>query len=196
MESIILASASPRRQEILKMLNIPFQVIIPDVDESFDEKIDLFKVPEYLAVKKVNGCLAMLPKERIVPWVLGADTLVCYNQKLYGKPSSAQKAFEYLKELQGNQHFVISSIALYNGRSEKTVTATNVTKVKFKPMSDNEINWYIETEEWHGVAAGYRLQGLASCFIEEIQGSMSSVIGLPISNLYDMLNSQGYFILE
>ena len=85
---------------------------------------------------------------------------------------------------------------MYNGRSEKTVTATNVTKVKFKPMSDNEINWYIETGEWHGVAAGYRLQGLASCFIEEIQGSMSSVIGLPISNLYDMLNSQGYSILE
>ena len=99
-----------------------------------------------------------------------------------------------------NPKFSLNKVIIWDDLQGKVISelrsTTNVTKVKFKPMSDNEINWYIETGEWHGVAAGYRLQGLASCFIEEIQGSMSSVIGLPISNLYDMLNSQGYSILE
>lgn len=196
MESIILASASPRRQNILKMLNIPFQVIIPDVDESDVDKSNLTKVPELLAVKKVKACFEIIPEQRFVPWVLGADTLVLYDGKLFGKPKSEEQAFEFLKELQGNTHSVITSIALYCGKTSLITTSTNITKVTFKPMSDEEINWYVKTGEWLGAAAGYRIQGIASCFIEKIEGSMSCVVGLPISNLYDILKKQGYSILE
>ncbi len=196
MESIILASASPRRQNILKMLNIPFQVIIPDVDESDVDKSNLYKVPELLAVKKVKACFSIIPEERFVPWVLGADTLVLFNGKLFGKPESEQQAFDFLKELQGNTHDVITSVALYNGKTKEIATSTNITKVTFKSMSDEEINWYVKTGEWLGAAAGYRIQGVASCFINRIEGSMSCVVGLPISNLYDILTKQGYSILE
>ena len=196
MESIILASASPRRQNILKMLNIPFQVIIPDVDESDVDKSNLYKVPELLAVKKVKACFDIIPAQRFVPWVLGADTLVCYGGKLFGKPSSAEQSLSFLQELQGRTHDVITSIALYNGRTQSVSTTTNITKVTFKPMSDAELDWYVKTGEWLGAAAGYRIQGNASCFIERIEGSMSCVVGLPISNLYDILTKQGYSILE
>ncbi|QTQ16173.1 Maf family protein [Treponema parvum] len=196
MESIILASSSPRRQSILKMLNIPFQVIIPDIDENIDKGDNIFKVPEKLAVRKVEGCINMLPRQRSIPWILGADTMVCMDGELYGKPSGAEEAAKYLNALQGRQHFVITSIALYNGRQKKIVTSTNITKVTFSKMDDKEIEWYVKTGEWHGAAGGYRIQELASCFIKEIEGSMSSVAGLPISNLYDILKSQGYSILE
>ncbi len=195
MESVILASSSPRRQEILKMLGIPFQVIIPDVDESFSKTEDIVKIPEILAVRKVRAVLASLAK-RQVPWVLGADTLICFNNKLYGKPTGPEEAFTFLSALQGNEHKVITSIALYNGKTKQIVTSSDITKVAFRSMTDKEINWYISSGEWHGAAGGYRIQGLASCFITHMDGLMSTVVGLPISNLYAILTSQNYSFIE
>ena len=85
---------------------------------------------------------------------------------------------------------------LYNGTKKSTSIKTAVTKVTFVPMTDEEINFYIETGDWHGAAGAYRIQGMASCFISKIEGSQSCVVGLPIFELYDMLKSQGYCIIE
>ena len=118
------------------------------------------------------------------------------DNKVLGKPQDQSQAFEYLKMIQGNTHTVITALALYNGKKHETTSKVCKTKVTFAPMTDEEIQWYVDSGEWHGAAGGYRIQSLASCFIEKIEGSYSGVIGLPIFELYDILKQQGYSILE
>lgn len=197
MEPIILASSSPRRQEILKNLGIPFQVVMPNIDETIDENMDIEKVPEFFATRKVDAIMRTLPQGQFIPWILGADTLVIGpNGKAFGKPESQEEAVDFLKQLSGATHKVVSSIALFNGKLNYLSTRTNTTKVTFKKMTDEEINWYVNTGEWHGAAGGYRIQGNASIFIEKIEGSYSGVVGLPIFEIYDILLEQGYSILN
>jgi len=196
MEPIILASSSPRRQEILRMLNIPFQVIMPNVDETVPSRLPPEEVPELFAREKVAAIVRTLPPDREIQWVLGADTVIIYNGKIYGKPEDQQEAEKYLRLFSGKTHTVLTVIALYNGRNRTTSSRACSTEVTFREMTDKEIDWYIETGEWHGVAGGYRIQSLASCFIEKINGSMTGVVGLPIYELYDMLKKQGYSLLE
>ena len=196
MEPIILASSSPRRQEILKMLKIPYRVIIPNIDETLTNAIDPEQVPELLAREKVTAVINSLPAGQEIPWVLGADTVILFEDKLIGKPENHEQAAEYLHKLQGKTHIVITALVLYNGRTHEAKSRICKTNVTFAPMSDEEINWYVETGEWHGAAGGYRIQSLASCFIKKIEGSHSCVIGLPIYELYDILREQGYSILE
>ena len=196
MEPIILASTSPRRQEILKMLKIPFRVIIPNIDETLTTAIELEQIPELLAREKVTAVIHAQPAGQEIPWVLGADTLILFENKILGKPQTHEMAVEYLKKLQGNTHTVITSIVLYNGHTHETTTRTCKTKVTFAQMSDKEIEWYAETGEWHGAAGGYRIQGKGSCFIKHIKGTNSAVMGLPIFELYDMLREQNYPFME
>lgn len=196
MEPIILASSSPRRQEILKMLKIPYQVIIPNIDETLTNAIESEQIPELLAREKVTAVIQSLPKGQEIPWVLGADTVIYFDGKILGKPQNIEMAVDYLKMLQGKTHTVITAIVLYNGHTHETSSRINKTSVTFAPMTDEEISWYVETGEWHGAAGGYRIQSLASCFVQKIEGSYSCVIGLPISELYDILKEQGYSILE
>ena len=196
MEPIILASSSPRRQEILKMLRIPFRVIIPNIDETLSSAIDSEQIPELLAREKVTAVIRSLPAGQEIQWVLGADTVILFEDKIIGKPENHEQAIEYLTMLQGKTHTVLTAIVLYNGRAKKTVSKLCKTDVTFAPMSDEEIQWYVETGEWHGAAGGYRIQSLASCFIAKIEGSYSGAVGLPIFELYDILKEQGYSLLE
>lgn len=196
MEPIILASSSPRRQEILKMLKIPFRVIIPNIDETLSSAIDLEQVPELLAREKVTAVIHSLPAGQEIPWVLGADTIIIFENEIFGKPQDSEQAIEFLKKLQGKTHTVVTTLVLYNGRNHVTTSRICKTQVTFAPMTDQEIEWYVETGEWHGAAGGYRIQSLASCFIEKIEGSYSGAVGLPIYELYDILKEQGYSILE
>lgn len=196
MEPIILASSSPRRQEILKMLNIPFQVILPNIDETLTSSVDTEDIPELLAREKVSAVIHSLPSQQEIQWVLGADTVIVKNGRIFGKPQSADEAAEFLKEFQGGSHTVITAVVLYNGKQKSTTSRVAKTKVTFAPMTDDEIQWYLESGEWHGAAGGYRIQSLASIFIEKIEGSQSCVTGLPIHELYDMLKEQNYSILN
>lgn len=196
MEPIILASSSPRRQEILKMLKIPFRVIIPNIDETLSSAIELEQVPELLAREKVTAVIHSLPAGQEIPWVLGADTIILFENEVLGKPQDQNQAFEYLKKLSGKTHTAVTALVLYNGRNHITTSKICKTQVTFSEMTDEEIQWYVETGEWHGAAGGYRIQSLASCFVKKIEGSYSCVIGLPISELYDILKEQGYSILE
>jgi septum formation protein len=196
MEPIILASSSPRRQEILKLLNIPFQVIMPNYEEIIPDTLEIDKVAEYLASKKVDAVARSLPAGMEIPWILGADTIVTIDQKIFGKPADQEQAVEYLHILQGRTHRVITGLALYNGKLHFLNCRSAVTAVTFAPMTDKEIEWYVNTGDWHGAAGGYRIQGLASCFIKKIEGTNSNVVGLPIFELYDMLKEQGYSILD
>ena len=189
MEPIILASSSPRRQEILKMLKIPYRVIIPNIDETFSSAIEAEQVPELLAREKVSAVIHSLPAGQEIPWVLGADTVILFENEILGKPENHEQAAEYLTKLQGKTHTVVTAIVLYNGKTHESKSKVCKTNVTFAPMTEQEINWYVETGEWHGAAGGYRIQSLAACFIKKIEGSHSCVIGLPIYELYDILTS-------
>ena len=196
MEPIILASSSQRRQEIFKQLGIPYMVVMPEIDEVYPEDLSFEKVPEFLASKKIKAAMKMLPQGQTVPWIFAADTLIFKDNKVYGKPESKEQAIEFLKELQNGTHTVITAIALFNGKINYLSTRTSINKVTFAPLSDKEIQWYIETGEWHGVAGAYRIQGMASCFITHIEGTQSSIIGLPIFEFYDILKEQGYSLID
>lgn len=196
MEPVILASSSPRRQEILKMLNIPFQVKVSHYDETFPDDMEKESVPEFIALNKVKSVVKLYTPEQQIPWIIGADTMILHNGILLGKPSNSEEAFDYINRLQGKTHKVITGIAVFNGKLLDVVTCHAVTEVSFKKMSKKEIEWYVEAGEWYGAAGGYRIQGLAQCFIKKINGSSSNVKGLPISELYDILTEQGYSFIE
>ncbi len=196
MTPIILASTSPRRQEILKSLNIPFIVSPADITEEYPSSLDLSSIPEYLAQKKVEAVIRRFNPEQKIDWILGADTIIIYKGRIYGKPSSQDEAKTFLEDFQGGTHQVITSMALFNGSKNMIITRRSVNHVTFAPMTEKEILWYLDTGEWHGAAGGYRIQSLASCFIEKIEGTLSSVMGLPIFELYDMLKSQNYSLID
>lgn len=196
MEPIILASSSQRRQEIFKQLGIPYMVVMPEIKEEYPTDLEFEKIPEYLASQKIKAAMKMLPQGQNVPWIFAADTLIFKGDKVYGKPETKEQAVEFLKELQDGTHTVITAIALFNGKINYLSTRTSMNKVTFSPISDKEIEWYIETGEWHGVAGAYRIQGMASCFISHIEGTQSSIIGLPIFEFYDILKEQGYSLID
>ena len=196
MDPIILASSSPRRQDILKKLRIPFRVVLPTGDETISKSLKNDEIPEYLARNKVTSVIKSLPPEQEIQWILGADTIITMSSNVYGKPQNQEEAFKFIKQFQGKSHTVITAIVLYNGKKKSTTSRICKTKVTFAPMTDEEIQWYVDTGEWHGAAGGYRIQGDASTFITKIEGSYSGVIGLPIYELYDILKEQGYSILE
>lgn len=191
MEPIILASSSPRRQEILRTLNIPFVVNPADIDETAPD-INVEEIPEFLAAKKVEAVAKRISQTTEPGWILAADTVILFKNKIFGKPKDIDEAREFLKKLQGTSHKVITGLALYNGKIHYMSTRTCINKVTFKEMTDREIEFYLSTSEWHGVAGAYRIQGMGSCFIKKIEGTESSIMGLPISELYDMLIEQNY----
>ena len=192
MEPIILASSSPRRQEILQKLGIPFVVHPANISETVPRDIAVPDGPEFLAARKVDAVIRSLPPDHQIPWVLGADTAIYASRRLYGKPKDRAEAVRFLRELQGKKHDVVTAVALFNGQLLYLDTRSVRTKVTFAPMSDAEIEWYVNTGEWHEAAGAYRIQGMGSCFIKKIEGSESAVMGLPIFELYDMLKTQGY----
>lgn len=196
MEPIILASTSPRRQEILKNLNIPFKVIPANFEEIKPEDISAEDAPEYFASKKVESVARLFPAEQTIPLILGADTAIVYKGKLYGKPADRNMAEEFLKTFSGKTHSVITALAMFNGQLNYLSTRVSKSTVTFRKMTQEEIDWYLNTGEWHGVAGAYRIQGLAQCFITSIKGSTSGIIGLPISDFYDLISEQGYSLLE
>jgi septum formation protein len=191
MESIILASGSLRRQEYFKLLGLPFNTLVTYVDESQTKQTDPQKLTADLAVKKVKKAMEVM-KDSLPKWICGADTVIALGKNIFGKPENLEEAAEMLKKLAGKQHTVVTSVALYNGKKKKIDCRSASCKVEFAPLSEAEINWYLNTNEWQGVAGAYRIQGLASCFITQIKGSPSTVMGLPLPEFYVMLRDNGY----
>ena len=191
MESIILASGSLRRQEFFKLLGLPFSILKADIDESLIKQTDPQKLTAELAVKKVEKAIEMMSKS-VPKWICAADTVIALNSKIFGKPHEREEAAQMLEQLSGKQHKVVTSVALYSNRNKKIDHCTSTCTVTFAPLSAGEIEWYLDTNEWQGVAGAYRIQELASCFITQIKGSPSNVAGLPLREFYVMLRSNGY----
>jgi septum formation protein len=185
---IILASGSPRRQEYFKMLGLPFTVVPSSIDESLIKHTNPVKLTRELAIKKVEKVIKEMNNQP--NWVCGADTVIAKSGKIFGKPRDRKDAAFMLKELSGKQHKVVTSVALYNGK--KIDCRSSVCSVTFAPLSEKEIDWYLDTNEWQDAAGAYRIQGLAACFIVKIKGCPSAVTGLPLNEFYDMLKINGY----
>lgn len=201
MDSLILASSSPRRREILTTLGIPFTVIEPDIDETEHDHLPpeerVIRISEqkaYTVRKFYEDNTPHFSKIVRHSWlILAADTLVAIedgdhkNWTTIGKPSSRDEACEMIKIISGQTHRVFTGMTLLDCRTGFPYSKTVVASVTFAPMTDEEISWYLDSNEWEGVAGAYRIQGKGSLFIESIEGSWSCVMGLPIRELYGML---------
>ncbi|MCL2214563.1 MAG: Maf family protein [Treponema sp.] len=190
MESIILASGSLQRQKFFKLLGLPFNAASADIDESLCTQTDPKLLTRELAKLKTEKLIKKMKQKPL--WIFGADTVIAINEKIIGKAKSREDAGAILRELSGKQHNVITSMALYNVRKEKTDIRTCLSTVTFANLSDAEIEWYLDTNEWQGAAGAYRIQGLASCFIPKIEGCPNNVVGLPLNEFYAMLKDNGY----
>lgn len=186
---LILASASPRRREILSSLGVPFSIQVADTDETCDLQ-DAGARVEFISQKKCLAVAHTLPEQddassREDTLVLASDTLVTLDGIFLGKPTDHQDARRMVRLLQGRTHTVASGIALwYKGR---TVTAHELTRVTFAPMSEEEIYRYVATGEPMGKAGAYAIQGNASRYITGIEGDYFNVVGLPTRRLYQTL---------
>ncbi|WP_207425470.1 Maf family nucleotide pyrophosphatase [Pedobacter sp. SYSU D00535] len=180
---VILASKSPRRQELLKLLGIDFRVILRDVDESFPRGLTPAEVAVYIAEKKAHAFDDALTENEVV---ITADTIVCIDDKILGKPESAEEAFNVLSLLSGRKHEVITGVALL--RNGKLSSFYETTEVYFLSLAPEEISYYIDTCKPFDKAGSYGIQewiGLMG--IEKIVGSYSNVVGLPTHRVYQEL---------
>ena len=183
---LILASSSPRRAELLQAAGISFRVQAANVDEAVQTGERSIDYVIRLAREKAS-VVAELCQESAV--VLGADTIVVIENELIGKPADEDDARRMLRMLSGKWHEVLTGVALITTREARTDAAT--TRVKFAPLSDDEIEWYVESGEPSDKAGAYAIQGLASRFVERIEGSYSNVVGLPVETVWRLLKEMG-----
>ncbi|MCH7807529.1 MAG: septum formation inhibitor Maf [Proteobacteria bacterium] len=184
----MLASASPRRRELLNQAGIIPSAIAPvEVDET---PLASEKPGDYtrrLAAQKAT----LVAKKNRGALVLAADTAVAVGARILGKPGDRAEAEKFLKLLSGRRHRVITSIAL-KPPSQKLVQKTVITSVSFKRLTAGEINWYLQSGEWRGKAGGYAIQGKAGAFVKRINGSYTNVVGLPLYETLALLRAHGY----
>ncbi|NMM64530.1 Maf-like protein [Clostridium sp. P21] len=186
---IILASASIRRQELIKRLTNDFTVLVSDFDESTVEfKNDCAAYVMDIAQGKAQWVKNKVKNQALI---IGCDTIVSFNGKVLGKPKSDEDAFNTLKMLSGNIHEVYSGLTLLDSFSGNIKKDFVCTRVKFSPLSDEEIKKYIETGEHKDKAGSYGIQGYGGIFVEEIHGCYYNVVGLPLNKLSKMLKGMG-----
>lgn len=189
MEPLILASASPRRRELLSQAGIPFTVRPGNVDEDLSQleggPADKAKQLAYRKAAEIAGGT----REGLV---LGADTIVVVDDVIFGKPADEADAFRMLRELSGREHSVITGLALIDPASGRGRTGHEETRVRFASLSDSDINAYIRTGEPFDKAGAYALQGRGALLVEGIEGCYSNVVGLPIMRLRKMLAEFGF----
>lgn len=182
---IILASASPRRKELLTQIVDGYEICVSDVEEIITES-EPSKVVEELSAQKA---FAVYSKTEGDVLVIGADTVVAMEGRILGKPEDEAAAFSMLQMLQAKEHCVYTGVTVYmrNGDGEKKITFSECTEVRFYPMTEAEIHGYIATGEPMDKAGAYGIQGIGGRFVERISGDYNNVVGLPIASLYQKL---------
>lgn len=194
MKKLILASASPRRRELLEQIGAVFQVC-PAKGEEKITKTEPGEAAEELSREK---CLEIFQSFEEDVTVIGADTIVVLDGKILGKPGSADEAVQMLSTLRGRTHQVFTGVTVMSREGEKvqTVTFHESTQVSFYPMSDKEIEDYVRDGEPMDKAGAYGIQGKGAVFIREIRGDYNNVVGLPVAKLYQELKNMGIQIRE
>jgi septum formation protein len=180
---IILASKSPRRKELLTGLNLPFEVVIRETDETFPEGMPIGEIPVYLARLKAEPFYDELEDHTIV---ITADTIVWVDGIVLGKPVNYDEAAGMLRQLSGKKHVVVTGVCLT--AKEKQVTFSASTDVHFKNLTNSEIDYYLTNYQPYDKAGSYGVQEwIGFIAIERIEGSYFNVMGLPVQQLYEEL---------
>lgn len=182
MRSFILASASPRRAELLAAAGFVFETVPADVDETPLDREEPTAYALRIARAKAERVAALRTGQDII---LAADTVVVGAGRLMGKPADRNAAAVMLRRLSGEVHVVHTAVVVKAGGS--TTEEVITTRVRFLPLSEEEIRWYLDTGEFDGKAGAYAIQGRASRFIDWIEGSWSNVVGLPVATVYQLL---------
>ena len=177
---LILASQSPRRQELLRLFGQPFVVRVADIDETMDHT----KAP-FDEVARVSRCKALAVERKAEDVVIAADTIVVCQGKVLGKPHTQQEAAEMLQLLSGRDHQVMTGVTVLRGQQERVFT--EVTDLHFRSLTSKEIRRYIETGEPMDKAGAYGIQGGAALFCEKMAGDYYNVMGLPVCRLGQVL---------
>ena len=186
---VILASKSPRRREILSMLGVDFEILSADADESSDI-LDPIALVRELALRKGRAVRDLLVEKG--EWnadtlIIAADTVVAAGGEILGKPRDDADAARMLGMLAGTKHHVVSGVALLSG--ERELATSESTAVRFAPMTEEEITRYVATGEPRDKAGAYAVQGIASLYIEGLEGDYFNVVGLPVHRLNALLLS-------
>lgn len=190
---LVLASGSPRRKELLENLGARPEIIPGNIDEQTDLK-DPVKVVEFLSLEKARAVVQQLGADKQPCVVLGADTIVVLGDRILGKPTSAKDAADMLMALSGKQHQVYTGVSLVTsaGLSESFVCCSNVC---FRQLSTAEVEHYVATGEPMDKAGAYALQGIASAFVEKVEGCYTNIIGLPLPDTISLLRRHGVRVL-
>lgn len=175
--SYILASGSPRRQELLKLITEDFTVHPVDADETLPAGMPVEMAAAYLADLKAKTAAVQFPEEIVI----GCDTIVLLGDEIMGKPKDREDAFRMLRQLSGETHSVLTGVSLYYGK--QTTVFTTETMVTFYPLSDAEIEAYLDTGEPFDKAGAYGIQGKGSLLVQGIEGDYFNVVGLPVAAL-------------
>ena len=184
---LVLASASPRRVDLLTQIGFPPDLVVPaDIDETPLKDETPIHHAERLAVEKARKIAVDHPGD----FVLGADTVVACGRRILPKAEDLATARKCLALLSGRRHRVFGGVALI-GPDGKIALRRVQSAVAFKRLSDAELDWYIDSGEWQGKAGGYAIQGLAARFVREIGGSYSNIVGLPLFETAQLLGGRG-----
>lgn len=187
MSHIVLASKSPRRQELLARIGIKnFVIAVPDIEEWYPEGLSPEKIVEFISKEKADAASNMVAPEDIV---ITADTMVFLDDKRLGKPKDEAEAFAMLSMLSGRQHRVCTGVTVMQGNRQMTDSVT--TQVYFRDLTEDEIRFYIKTGEPMDKAGAYGIQGLGTLFVRRIDGDFFNVMGLPVARLSEMLQKFG-----
>ncbi|AEG14034.1 Septum formation protein Maf [Desulfofundulus kuznetsovii DSM 6115] len=189
---IYLASSSPRRSMLLEQLGLPFTVVVPEVEEEVQEGLPPHQLVETLALRKAGAVAPSISKGLVV----AADTVVVWQGKVLGKPADAREAAEMLSLLAGNEHEVFTGVAVMEKPSGRRVVTHERTRVRFRPLTTEEIARYVATGEPLDKAGAYAAQGLGAIFIAGIRGCYFNVVGLPLARLAQVLKEFGVDPLE
>jgi len=186
---LILASASPRRKELLSLFGVPFVIRVADIDETMDPR----KLP-FDEVARVSRCKAMAVEAAPEDVVIAADTIVVCEGRVLGKPGTEAGAREMLRLLSGRDHQVMTGVTVRQG--ELCETFTDVTDLHFRALSDREIDRYVASGEPMDKAGAYGIQGGAALFCEKMNGDYYNVMGLPVCRLWQTINRMVPQIME
>ncbi|QMU28678.1 Maf family nucleotide pyrophosphatase [Adhaeribacter radiodurans] len=182
---LVLASNSPRRQELLAKLGLNFTIRVKEVDESFPANLHRHEIAEYLASKKAEAYREDLAEKEIL---LTADTIVCLEDQVLNKPADFAEARTMLQSLSGKAHEVITGVCLL--AQQHKIILHDVTWVYFKSLSEEEINWYLETYQPFDKAGAYGAQDwIGMVAIHRLEGSFYNVMGLPVHKVYEALQT-------
>lgn len=185
---IILASQSERRKELLNLMGLKYEVIVSNADETLEPNLEIEEQSKKIAYIKAKDIFNKTTGNRLV---IGSDTLVIKDNKIYGKPANKEQAIQMIKELQGDKHQVITSLCVLVKNNEKyeEYLEYDIVDVYIKNMDKQEIEKWVNENEVLDKAGAYAIQGKFAVHIEKIEGNYSTVVGLPVHKLYDILKN-------